>query len=144
LRSLDAVFALRTGAAVTPAAMVAAHLPEVLASIERSTLAEPLRSALGEFVDLHVHAAAGRAESASAARVARSRRIRAAIDLANNALPTSLAPGDRVALVHTRLHRVPRLYGLAAGPSERTVRRVLFGTRPTSGATYDTTTSSST
>lgn len=129
---------------MTPAALVAAHLPEVLSSIERSTLDTALRSALGAFLEAHAFAAAGRAESAAAARVARSRRIRAAIELANSALPTRLAPRDRIALVHTRLHRVPRLYGLAAGPSERTVSRALFGTRTTSGATYATATSSST
>jgi hypothetical protein len=98
---------------------LAAHLPGLLHSIERSTQEEGVKRAWAAFTVAKVEAAVARSDSAAQARAARARwhaTIRSAVDLAAGALPLSLTPEQRLNIVYGRLVRRPAEYGLPPAP----------------------------
>ena len=108
---------------MTPFAKVAANLNPILSSIASSTQSAELKDAWSAFMTLHCGAYPGRVESAAGAREARSARIRSAILQADAALPSSLSRPDRAKIIHDRLRKNARFYGLPRGPRLPTVRR---------------------
>lgn len=93
----------------------------VIASIAGSTCARDF-PALAEFVELHLHAAEGRARAAAERSRERSQEIRAAIGKAASALPLALPLHQLTAVTHRRLQAHPSAYGLERSPAIETIR----------------------
>jgi len=101
------------------------RLPELLRSIAGSTQDDATKAAWTDHMTTSLESALGRADSAAAARSARSERLRAAIRLAVQAIPPSVTDRLRVRAVRRRLARNPKAYGIAEAPCLATIRRTL-------------------